>query len=97
MVSAFRARLEGTLDHLSLPTGSLQEIHAQENRLAGMQPPFTLDPVTKAAVTEFIRQGFIFGFRIVMIMCAGLSVASAMIALFMVPDNSDRSTLTAPS
>jgi len=89
MVYAFCARLERTLDHLSLPLGSMQEIHALENRLAGLQPPANLDPRTKARVTDLIRLGFVFGFRVVMMMCAGLYVASATIAWFMVPKAGD--------
>jgi hypothetical protein len=64
MVSAFRARLERTVDRLSLPVGSMQQIHEQGNRLGGMQPPGNLDRETKAVVTGFIRQSSIFGFRI---------------------------------
>jgi hypothetical protein len=86
MVSAFRSRMERTVDRLSLPAGSMQEIHEQENRLAGMRPPGNLDRKTKAVITDCIRQSFVFGFRIVMMMCAGLSVASAMIAWLMVPE-----------
>jgi hypothetical protein len=90
MMSAFRARLERGVDRLSLPAGSMQEIHEQENRLAGMQPPGNLDRKTKAVITDLIRKGFIFGFRIVMMMCAGLSLASATIAWFMVPNTIGR-------
>jgi len=86
MVWAFRARLDRALDGLSLSPGILQQIHAQETRLAGLQPPASLDTPTKAAVTDLVRRGFAFAFRIVMMICAGLSLASAMVALFMVPD-----------
>jgi hypothetical protein len=91
MVYAFRFRVERTLKSLSLPSESLREIHAQENRVAGMQPPANLDQRTSAAVTDSIRQGFVFGFRIVMLVCAGLSAASAAIAWFMVPNTADPS------
>jgi len=91
MIYGFRARLDRTLDHLSLPWGVLQEIQAQETRLAGLQLPANLDAPTKAAITDLIRQGFVFGFRIVMTICAGLSLASAVIAWFMVRNSGDRS------
>ena len=86
VIVAFRARLEPALNHLSLSPADLQEIHAQENRLAGLQPPGNLDPERKAAISAFAQQGFVFGFRIVMMICAGLSVASAAIAFLMVPN-----------
>ena len=91
MVWAFRARLDRTLDSLSLLPGILQQIHAQETRLAGLQPPASLDTPTKAAVTDLVRRGFAFAFRIVMMICAGLSLASAMVALFMVPNTGEQS------
>lgn len=97
MVYVFRARLEGTLDHLPLPLETMQEIHSQETRLAGLQPSANLDPRTRATVTFLIRQGFVSGFRFVMMICAGLSVASAAMAFFMVPNTGDRSVPTAAS
>jgi EmrB/QacA subfamily drug resistance transporter len=85
MVVAFRARLDRALDHLSLPSGALLEIHAQQSRLADLQPPASLDASTRAAIADLTRQGFVSGFRIVMVICAGLSLASALVALIMVP------------
>jgi hypothetical protein len=90
VVVAFRARFEHSLNQLSLSAADLEEIHAQENRLAGLQPPGKLDPEKKATITAFAQQGFVFGFRIVMSICAGLSVASAAIAVLMVPDTRSR-------
>jgi EmrB/QacA subfamily drug resistance transporter len=96
MVLAFRHRLDNTLDRLSLPAGLVQEIYSQENRLAGLQPPAGLNASARAAVTTLIRQGFVFGFRIVMIICAGLSLAGAMVAWLIVPSTGERSPWTAP-
>jgi EmrB/QacA subfamily drug resistance transporter len=92
MVWAFRARLDHTLDRLSLPSWVLEQIRAQETRLAGLQPPASLDAPTRLAITDLIRQGFVFGFRIVILICAGLSLASAMIAWLMVPRDGNQST-----
>lgn len=91
MVYAFRARLDLTLAHLSVPSGILRQIQAQETRLAGLQVPADLDPNTRAAVKDLIRQAFVFGFRIVMLTCAGLSVVSAAVAWLMIPNTGYRS------
>jgi predicted MFS family arabinose efflux permease len=90
MIYAFRARLEGTLVHLSLPAATIQEIQSQETRLAGLQPPSSLDPRTMATVIASAQQGFVSGFRIVMMICAGLCLASATIAWLMVPNSDHR-------
>jgi hypothetical protein len=92
MFYAFRSRLDNTLDHLSLPPGILQELHTHESRLAGLQAPGNLDPTTKDKINNLIREAFVFGFRIVMLICAGLSLASAAVAWLMLPKASDPSS-----
>jgi predicted MFS family arabinose efflux permease len=85
MVNAFAIRLNHQLARLSLPPGVLQEIQAGEIRLAGLQPPAGLDSTTNSAVKESVGGAFVFGYRIVMFVCAGLSLASAVVAWFMIP------------
>jgi EmrB/QacA subfamily drug resistance transporter len=85
MVKAFDSRLNGSLAHFVLPPGVLQQVHANESKLAGLQVPAGLDPDTDAAVREAIRKAFVFGFRIVMLICAGLSLASAAVGWVMIP------------
>ena len=87
MVNAFSSRLNHNLARLSLPPGILQDIQADKIKLAGMQAPAGLDPPTKAAIKESIGEAFVLGFRIVMLICAGLSVASAAVAWLMIPQD----------
>ena len=91
MIWAFHARIDRALDRLSLPSGTMLQIRSQEDRLADLQPPASLDAPARAAVTNLVRRGFVFGFRIVMMICAGLSLASALVAWFMVPSAGDQS------
>jgi EmrB/QacA subfamily drug resistance transporter len=86
MVSAFGSRLNHKLDHLSLPPKALHEIQRDEIRLAGLPVPESLDPTAKAAVRESVGEAFVFGFRLVVLICAGLSVASAAVAWLLIPD-----------
>jgi EmrB/QacA subfamily drug resistance transporter len=88
MVWAFRSHLDRSLMHLSLPSAALDEIHAQENSLAALLPPASLDAPTRAVITASVRQGFVFGFRIVMMICAALALASSIITWRMVPNTS---------
>lgn len=90
MVDAFSVRLDSRLAGLSLPPGTLQEIHADEIKLAGMQLPAGLSASTGAAVRESVREAFVFAFRLIMMICAGLSVASAAAAWLLIPDNRRR-------
>jgi EmrB/QacA subfamily drug resistance transporter len=94
MVAAFSSRLNHTLDRLSLPSPILQQVHSEEIKLAGAQVPADLDSDVRTAIQKLIGEAFIFGFRIVMFICAGLSLASAAIAWLMVPADSRLATQT---
>jgi EmrB/QacA subfamily drug resistance transporter len=90
MLKAFGFRLDNALAHLPLPPGVLQELHADEIKLGGLQVPAGLNPGMKIAIKESIGEAFVFGFRIVMLICAGLSVVAAAAAWFMIPKDSER-------
>ena len=51
--------------------------------------PLASIPATKAAIKQSIGEAFVFGFRIVMLICAGLSLASAAVAWLMIPKDRD--------
>lgn len=80
MVTAFGSRLNQSLAQLSLPPGILEEIQGNEAKLAGLQLPAGLHPMTKITIRERIGEAFVYGFRIVMLICAGLSAASSAVA-----------------
>ena len=89
MVGTFGSRLNKNLANVLLPPGMLQHIQGEAIRLAGLQVPAGLDPITKAAVQRSIGDAFVFGFRIVILICAGLSLASAAVTGLMVPKDDD--------
>jgi len=80
MVTAFSSHLNQNLVRLSLPPGVLDVLQKEEVKLAGVQVPTGLDPDMTVAIKRSIDEAFVFGFRIVMSICAGLSLASAAIA-----------------
>lgn len=84
MVKAFGAHLNRSLLQLSLPAGALATLQLGETRLAGLPVPAGLSPATTTALRAMIAEAFVFGFRIVMLICAALSVASSGIAWLMV-------------
>jgi EmrB/QacA subfamily drug resistance transporter len=85
MVNAFGSRLNHSLVHLLLPPGVLTTVQSGEIKLAGLPIPVGLNPATTAAIKESIAEAFVFGFRVVMWICAGLSVASSAVAWLMIP------------
>jgi EmrB/QacA subfamily drug resistance transporter len=90
MVKAFSSRLNNSLAHFSLPPAVLQHLQADEIKLAGLQIPVGLDLSSATVIKKSIEEAFVFGFRIVILICAGLSLASAAVAWRMIPKNRDR-------
>jgi EmrB/QacA subfamily drug resistance transporter len=82
MVKAFDLRLTHDLATLGLPSDVLREIQSRVTRLAGMELPHDLDARSGAAIRAAIDHAFIFGFRLVMLVCAGLAAASSAVAWF---------------
>jgi EmrB/QacA subfamily drug resistance transporter len=91
MVKAFSFRLDHSLARLSLSSDILQVLHENEIKLAGLQVPSDLNPAAKTIIMEAIKEAFVFAFRIVIFICAGLSLASAAVAWLMIPQDRDRS------
>jgi MFS family permease len=85
MVNAFSSRLNRSLTHLSLPPVVSQQVRANEIKLAGMPISAGLDADATTALKESIAGAFVFGFRVVMFICAGLSLASMAVADYMIP------------
>jgi EmrB/QacA subfamily drug resistance transporter len=87
MVKAFSLHLNHNLAYFSLPAGVLHEIQAEETKLAGLQVPSGLEDGTRTAVAQSIGNAFVFGYRIVIFLCALLGVASAVAAWWIMPRN----------
>jgi EmrB/QacA subfamily drug resistance transporter len=85
MVKLFTSSLNRSLAGELLPPGILQYLQSNEIKLAGLDLPSGLDADTTALIRVSISQAFVFGFRIVMSICAGLSLASAAVASLMIP------------
>jgi hypothetical protein len=80
MVKAFGSRLEQTLKNLSIPQNIAQDVRSKEIELAGIELPPGLDANAVAAIRRAISEAFRSGFHLVLLSCAGLSAASALVA-----------------
>ena len=85
MVRAFSYSLQNALAKAELAPSALHMIQSNAVKLAGLPIPSDLDASTKTMVRAAILDAFVFGFRFIMLICAGLSVASAGVALWMIP------------
>ena len=84
MVHAFSSRLNQQMSSLSLPANVVHEVQANEIKLAGLQVPAGVDPEAKSAIDQSVKKAFVFGFRIVLLICVGLGIASAAVTGVMI-------------
>jgi uncharacterized circularly permuted ATP-grasp superfamily protein len=84
MMNAFGNQLDQRLATLSLSPDVVHSMQAEKIKLAGLEVPATLDPNTRAAVLEAVHNAFVSGFRLVMLICAALAIAGAVIVLWLV-------------
>jgi len=89
MVKLFSSSLNRSLAGAGLPPGILQYVRSNEIKLAGLDLPSGLDAQMAALLRASISHAFVFGFRIVMLICAGLCVASALVASLLIPAKTD--------
>jgi len=80
MVRAFDFRLGDELTNLGLSSEIFREIQSRAIKLAGLELPSNLDASTAAAIRSAINYAFIFGFRLIMLICTGLAAASSVVA-----------------
>jgi len=85
MMQFFSSSLNRSLMGESLPAGVLKYVQLNEIKLAGLDLPAGLDADKTALIRKSISHAFVFGFRAIMLICAGLSLASAAIASLMIP------------
>jgi hypothetical protein len=90
MVKAFSFRFERSVAGLSLSPSVVQELRANEIKLAGLPVPAGLGSIATAEIRKSVNESFVYGFRMVMWICAGLSLASAAVAGLMIPQDRGR-------
>jgi EmrB/QacA subfamily drug resistance transporter len=88
-VHFFSHYLDERITALALPIDLARAVRSNELRLAAINIPRGLDSMTAAKLGSSIDQAFIYGFRIIMLFCAGLSVASSAFAWRMIGIHAD--------
>lgn len=81
---AFSSSLNSNIAALHLSPNVQQTILAQHNRLTGIDIPNTIQGATRTSIRNAIDESFIAGFRLAMLISAGLAVGSALCTVFFV-------------
>jgi EmrB/QacA subfamily drug resistance transporter len=84
MVSAFSSHFNRSVADLQLSPDVVQNLQSNETKLAALTVPPGIDPTTATKITGAIDQSFVFGFRLVMLICAAMSVVSALFAWWLI-------------
>jgi EmrB/QacA subfamily drug resistance transporter len=84
MVKAFSIHLNRSLQDLNVPPAAMQELRSNEIRLAALAVPAGIDAEMAAAIRISIERAFVFAFRLILAICAGLSIASTLFASRMI-------------
>jgi EmrB/QacA subfamily drug resistance transporter len=85
MVASFGNHLNHRLEHVTLPSDVRAELQSNEIRMAALAPPHSIDARTSAAVRDAIVDSFVSSFRLMMWICCGLALISAVIGGRMIP------------
>ena len=95
VANAFGTGLEDRLDDLDLPSEARTALDDQRDRLAGAEVPADLEEGTRTAAARAVDEAFLGGFRLVMLLGAGMALASAAIAVLFIEGKAPREA-TAP-
>jgi predicted MFS family arabinose efflux permease len=82
LVRAFDARARPEISRLDLSSTAREAIERELPRLAGAEIPESIPDASRAAAREAIAEGFLSGFRVVMITAAILALAAAGAGVF---------------
>lgn len=85
MTAAFTNSLRQSLAGLDLNVDTVRQLESSAIKLGSLDPPSNLDPQTAATIRSAIAESFVFGFRLIMLSCAGLAIASAAVAWRSIP------------
>ncbi len=85
MVSEFSAHLNHNLALAAVPENVRSELQSNATRLAALRAPAGVGSPTAAVIESAIVASFLFGFRLMMWICAALALASAAVTWRMIP------------
>jgi hypothetical protein len=92
----FSANLDARLEGMGLTSQVRSEMEAAKANLGAAEAPEGVDAGTAAQIERAIDESFVAGFRAVMLVSAGLALASALAAALLVGDRRVRSARRDP-
>jgi EmrB/QacA subfamily drug resistance transporter len=87
ILATFNQHLLSRLSSLGLEPGTQEQIESQRTRLAAIKIPDTIQAPLEAEIRQSIKESFVSGFRLVMLVASVLAVLSAAIVGLMIERN----------
>jgi len=84
LAHVFQARLHEALNDSTLPRDVADAVYAQRSRLGAIAPPTGAASAVAAQVRDAVGHAFVAGFRAAMLTSAGLALASALSAWWLI-------------
>lgn len=81
MVAAFAHSLRESVSSMNLKADVVHELESNLAKLGDLHAPQDVDPQTATMIQSAVMQAFVFGFRVIMLLCASLAVASATVSM----------------
>ena len=85
MTAGFAHSFRRSIDALNLNADMVHQLESNVTKLGNLDAPPTADPRIAASIRSAISEAFVFGFRLVMLVCACLALASAVVAWHKIP------------
>ena len=85
MVTEFDAHLNRALANVAMSASARSELQSNATKLAALKAPAEVSPATAAAIESSVVASFVFGFRLMMWVCAALAIVSAAVAWRTIP------------
>lgn len=85
MAEAFAHSLRQSLANLNLNPSIVYQLESNFAKLGSLDAPQQVDSQTATAIRSAIAGAFVFGFRLIMLLCAFLALASAGVAWWKMP------------
>jgi EmrB/QacA subfamily drug resistance transporter len=82
--ATFSANLDARLGAMELSPEVREAVEAEKAELGAAEPPEGVGAETAARIEEAVAESFVVGFRLTMLVSAGLALASALVAALMV-------------
>jgi len=84
MFAVFNASLDGRLETLDLPVEARERLEEEKIKLSAAEIPAGLGTATARTVDRAIDEAFVSGYRVVMLVAAGMSLASGLSAALLI-------------